>query len=45
MTIKVNVVSSVIGSTSSLSSGISQLRALDHISFEQVVDIVVVEWH
>ena len=42
MTIKVNVVSSVIGSMSSLSSGISQLRAHGRMASERVVDIVLI---
>ena len=42
MTIKVNVVSSVIGSTLSLSSVISQLHGQGHMSSERVVDIVLI---
>ena len=42
MTIKVNVVSSVTGSTSSVSSGISQLCAQGRKSSKRVVDIVFI---
>ena len=42
LTVKVNVVSSVIGSTSSLSSGISQLCAQGRISSKRLVDIVFI---